>query len=70
MIGPCMCGDPYCPSCGGAMGTYPPLPECLERERVESIDKSLRQIGATEAADVIAWLIDRLDAEGISPYEG
>lgn len=21
--GPCLCGDPYCPSCGGAMGTFP-----------------------------------------------
>lgn len=22
MNGPCLCGDPWCPSCGGAMGTY------------------------------------------------
>lgn len=21
--GPCLCGDPWCPSCGSAMGTYP-----------------------------------------------
>lgn len=23
-LGPCMCGDPNCPSCGSAMGTWPP----------------------------------------------
>ena len=23
-LGPCMCGDTNCPSCGGAMGTWPP----------------------------------------------
>lgn len=26
-FGPCLCGDPLCPSCGRAMGTYPEPPD-------------------------------------------
>lgn len=39
----CMCGDPYCPSCGPAQG-YGPLYDDLEHE--EDIDKeeSLRDM--------------------------
>lgn len=42
--GPCLCGDPYCPSCGRAQGTYPEkiepdADEAYEQARQEAVDK-------------------------------
>lgn len=43
MTEPCKCGDPWCPSCGSAMGTYrerdePDPDAAYDRERQKEID--------------------------------
>lgn len=71
MIGPCMCGSPDCPSCGGAMGTYRSpmtmydvfgiltvVKDHLQSAIDGTLDKDLAQ-------DAVKWASDMIDEFGL-----
>lgn len=65
MIGPCMCGDPYCPSCGPAQG-YDPDSLALENE----VDAALTALPGSKEPHW-AWdeLIDRIINNGLKQLD-
>jgi hypothetical protein len=50
-MGPCLCGDPYCPSCGPAQGYNP--------ERMKAEEALFEELQALLGADVMEDLEDQ-----------
>jgi hypothetical protein len=57
MIGPCLCGDPACPSCGGAMGTYGMDKRGYTHFEDELLAR-IEDLDVSAAMDMVAGLVD------------
>ena len=72
MMGPCMCGDPYCPSCGPAQG-YNLAQEELAEAVQDALERHLLACPACaevwDQEELAEWLADLLmeNAETLAP---
>ena len=79
-LGPCLCGDPYCPSCGNPeamreMDRQVQADESLQEENAKLREWVTSMRGMIECAQISNWsdnelaLLESVDDFGLAPWQ-